>query len=78
MVSPSLDLVLILVLGTLVLKGDGMWGQKTHNVLFMSLYFLIPGCIVSNGQYIILNNGILKSTSPIFPQSEWYIPQYIT
>ena len=26
--------------------------------------------------YIILNNGILKSNSSIFPRSEWYITQY--
>ena len=27
-------------------------------------------------QYIILNNGILKSNSSLFPQSEGYITQY--
>ena len=31
------------------------------------------GCTVN---YIILNNGILKSNSLIFPQSEGYITQY--
>ena len=31
------------------------------------------GCTVN---YIILNNGILKSNSLVFPQSEGYITQY--
>ena len=31
------------------------------------------GCMF---QYIILNNGILKSNSSIFPRSEGYITQY--
>ena len=31
---------------------------------------------VSKKHYIILNNGILKSNSTIYPRSEGYITQY--
>ena len=55
------------------------WFEKPCLVQYLDILHVglryVAGCSCIL-HYIILNNGILKSNSTIFPQSEGYITQY--